>query len=207
MKISRITTKLVILAMGALFASGAMADANNGTWVAKPITFLNADKTLGSIVADNVTYTFTTIGDISTAYYNANFSQQLGTVESKILSSGAFGLTSTSNIAVVGNQVALSGVDNFTVSQSPSFNLLAAHVGGGELLFGWAPLNTADFVIRSSIANFSDYYRFNADGLVIQSSIPEPQTYVMMLLGLLAVGYMVRRRNSDSESGDGSFAM
>lgn len=112
-----------------------------------------------------------------------------------------------------------TGLSTFTISQTPTavpYNLTGAHVGGAELLFRCNPQNTASFTLNSHDStgaahyNLSDYRAWNVNGLntsgsTMASSIPEPQTYVMMLLGLLAVGYVVRRRNNDGIRS--SFAM
>lgn len=213
MKFARGLVKLAMLASGALLASGAIA----ATWVPETITPIAGTNT-GYFDADGFHYVFTTVDGISTAFYNANINQGSGEIAA-IKDSGEFGLTSTSTVTQVvpssmGDGVSANG---FTVAPTnPNYNLMAVHVGLGEILFGWTPPNATSFTISSSsiaggltsAGNLSNWraYQTDASGLVVASSIPEPQTYVMMLAGLLAVGFMVRRRNNGSAV-NGSFAM
>jgi hypothetical protein len=204
MKIAQTVAKLAMMAIGVLFASAAMAS----TWA--PETILHDAKSGTNrgyfIAADSgYRYEFTTVPGISTAYYDGNFAQGPSKVANELKLSGEFGLTSTSMIKfIAGNNVAGTG---FTLAPTnPLYNLLAVHGGGAEILFAWTPANSTAFNITSSANNLSNYRAYQADGLVIQSSIPEPSTYVMMLVGLLAVGFMVRRRNSDAGIGSGAFA-
>lgn len=213
--------RFVFLMLGAMFATGAMAAPAKVTAVWTPETILhepgkmttgyfNVTEKDGTVVK----YTFSTSGNIETAYYNANITDQsLGNVGAVIDASGMFGITKNTTITPV-LEMSLAGSDktSFNIAATTAFNLLAVHVGGGELLFGWTPKTNTPFMLTSSLAgNLSNYREYSATGpgFVIQSAIPEPQTYLMLAFGLLAVGFMVRRRNAvdgDRFTGNG-FAM
>lgn len=216
MKLSQSAKHIAMAAVGMVIASSVMAAPPPASpppnWVMETITYSASVPNQGSITVPGqngpVTYTFTTVGNINTAYYNANLPQGTTQLASELDASGMFGLQANTVLTAVGGANATSGT-TLTVPGSPSFNLLGVHAGGAELLFAWNPTNTANFTISSSLNNLSDYRSYNApmDQLVVTSSIPEPHTYIMMLAGLLAVGFMVRRRNGGGNVGNGSFAM
>lgn len=76
---------------------------------------------------------------------------------------------------------------------SASFNYLAVHFGGGELLFQWSkPVST--FAITSgltAVSNFRAYTNATAPNV---PAVPEPETYAMMLAGILGVMALRLRR-------------
>lgn len=188
---------------GLLFANVAFAakGGSNGQVKETPVWAEQAvvidSNGLGSFSIDGQSFSFTASSGIRSAYYNANLVPSSPTaIASSVISSGLFGLSSNSTLTTVGFGN-LSG-KTATISGLDPYNFLAVHVGGGELLFNWTPLNNSSFTINSSLGNLSNFRAYASDGMgnANVSPVPEPETYAMLLAGLCVVGAMVRRKRN-----------
>ncbi|WP_332860978.1 PEP-CTERM sorting domain-containing protein [Janthinobacterium svalbardensis] len=137
--------------------------------------------TYGSVAADSVW-----------VFDGANPSGGQSADAIKSLVRGKFGLPSsgTGSLAFAAEGALVSSKSgSFTVNSS--FDYLAVHYGGGELLFHWDTPVAANTVV--SIGNLPrGLSNFRAYSSV--SAVPEPATYGMLMLGLGLVGFVVRRR-------------
>lgn len=200
MKFTKNAAKIVALAMGVTFASGAMA-----AWTQETITV--KDATTSMFTVGGVEYDFSSTAGVNAAYYDADIAVTAGNTDliAALKTAGLPGVDSTKTFSLVSDGNFYSGPQTtLNFAAAPSFDLLAVRASGAELAFGFAPAHSQTFNFTSSVANINDFRAFNV------SAIPEPETYVMMLGGLLAVTYMVRRRKNagaSNNSGMGSFAM
>ncbi|MCU7374581.1 PEP-CTERM sorting domain-containing protein [Paucibacter sp. O1-1] len=70
---------------------------------------------------------------------------------------------------------------------------------GESLTMSYLTSSSADstaLVLASSYANASTQVTFNGTNIAAVTAVPEPSTYALLLAGLCAVGFMVRRRQS-----------
>lgn len=189
---------------GLLFANAAFAAKEDGNGQGKEtpvwseqVIVINSSG-LGTFSVDGQSFSFTASSGIRGAYYNANLvPNSEDAIASSLISSGIFGLSSNSTLRIVGSANNLSG-KTATISGLAPYNFLAVHVGGGELLFNWVPLNNSSFTINSSRDNLSNFraYASNGMGSANVTPVPEPETYAMLLAGLCVVGATVRRKRN-----------
>jgi len=97
------------------------------------------------------------------------------------LGAGTWDLTGFFGSPLTDLTLSLVGATTLT-STDASFS----HVAGGSYAVRIAG-NLSDF---STIAPY-------AGGFDVKSAVPEPQTYALLLAGLMAVGYVARRRKAD----------
>ncbi len=103
------------------------------------------------------------------------------------------------------------GADNIELAQAAgSDGYLASYVNltgyyqqvgsvGDSLKMAYLTSSSADgsaLVLASSYANASTQVTFNGTNIAAVTAVPEPSTYALLLAGLCAVGFMVRRRQS-----------
>ncbi|MBU1427182.1 MAG: PEPxxWA-CTERM sorting domain-containing protein [Gammaproteobacteria bacterium] len=73
--------------------------------------------------------------------------------------------------------------------------------GPVDIFFNWSGINSVSFFSsggspNSSLVNTGYGTHFVMDNLSVVSSVPEPATYAMLLVGLGFIGFMARRRES-----------
>jgi hypothetical protein len=76
-----------------------------------------------------------------------------------------------------------------TINPGASFNFAAVHQDSGEIVFDWATPQTS-ITFDASTPQLSNIQFFSS----AVSSVPEPSTWALMLLGFVGLGYAFRQR-------------
>jgi hypothetical protein len=150
-----------------------------------PITYGATDSSGASVLASAIWYYNDNISNQSAANMQTEIQNLFSLSGSSLLSfvSQCDGKTGSGCIAATSSG---SGVD-YKFSSDKSFNYLAVHLGGGELAFQWkAPVTMFSISGESKLSNYRAYTNIAA--------VPEPETYAMMLAGLLGIVELRRRK-------------
>lgn len=101
-------------------------------------------------------------------------------------------------LADVGGMVTLSALD----SANMVINSLTATVGNGQNFFGFLADNSTpiskiqiDALGGTQIASIG---QFRVDGINAVGAVPEPSTWMLMLLGMAGVGFAMRRKEKQT---------
>lgn len=169
----------IALAASASYASAAKKDP---VWVelTKPT----------SITLEGKTFTYGPTTASKVFAYDGNVTQGEAKIETLVESLFKLPSTGTGSLTLAASgDLTSKKSGSFTINSS--FDYLAIHYGGGELVFHWdTPLaaNTS-FSFNNLPNGISNYRAFSS-----VSAVPEPATYGMLLGGLALLGVVARRR-------------
>ena len=101
-------------------------------------------------------------------------------------------------LADVGGMVTLSALD----SANNTINSLTATVGNGQNFFGFLADNTTPISSISIVAadgtRITSIGQFRVSGINAVGAVPEPSTWMLMLLGMAGVGFTMRRKEKQT---------
>ncbi|WP_229262897.1 PEP-CTERM sorting domain-containing protein [Duganella radicis] len=179
--------------MLAATASYASAAKNPAPVVSSGWVELTAPTTI-ALSGSATGFTYTPTAATVFVYDSGNPAGGQGTDKIETLVESLFSLPSTGT-----GSLKLTGFDDlsngksgsFNVTSSSSFDYLAVHYGGGELVFHWnTPVAANSLFTFTGLPNgISNYRAFSTI-----SAVPEPSTYGMLLGGLALMGVVARRR-------------
>jgi len=112
-----------------------------------------------------------------------------------IFSASTSGITATRTLAGETAQGYASVNLNDNNNSQSSYGQSITSVGDNSNYSNLNPLIQASFV-NLTAADVTGYAGASASAYVIGAPIPEPETYALMLAGLLAIGLVARRRNT-----------
>ncbi len=92
--------------------------------------------------------------------------------------------------AIGAGDLSVSLVGATTLSDGPAGGISFDSVAGGD----YAVRISGDFTFPTF---FGTHLALYGAGFDIKPAVPEPETYALLLAGLLAIGYVARRRKSD----------
>ena len=208
------TLAAVGIASGAAMAQtatigGATNASVNGTFDPQTIITPSLSFQYGTLMATGAgTFTFTYLGNES-GYTNGfrldlngaslNESNPVGT--SATMSVGGGNLMPAFTFLTT-NPTGLSSASNggtYTDNSNPSFAIIS-NAGGGDVWASWGGARYAfQYVLgfNDAFSGDRDFDDYKVGVNFIAAPVPEPSTYALMLAGLVAVGYMARRRRSE----------
>ena len=141
-----------------------------------------------------VSYTDAYAPNISQIDFTNPANQSAATIAAAMNS--AFSLTGASALNAshpVSSLANLSG-SSTTINAPTSFNYLSLHLGAGDLFFHFnTAVNHLTFASSGPASGFSNYRAFNNI-----ASIPEPETWGMLAIGLGLIGLQLHRKTVSS---------